>query len=212
RIASDARVTVLIAAAVTLLLGAGLLYTASQLYEDLLLAPLHSTLPYLLLALALLIALGFEFVNGFHDTANAVATVIYTHSLAPVVAVIWSGVWNFIGVILSSGAVAYSIITLLPVELILNVGSAGGYAMIFALLLAAVGWNLGTWWLGLPNSSSHALIGSILGVGLANQLLASGPGGTSGVDWSQAQSVLLTLLVSPLIGFIGAMILLWTMK
>ena len=168
---------------------------------------------FLFLGLALLIALGFEFVNGFHDTANAVATVIYTHSLSPVTAVIWSGCWNFIGVIISTGAVAYSIITLLPVDLILHVGSAGGYAMIFALLIAAVLWNLGTWWLGLPNSSSHALIGSILGVGLANQLLNSDTaGGTSGVDWAQAQNVLVTLLVSPVIGFIGAMVLLWLMK
>ena len=167
---------------------------------------------FLFLGLALVIALGFEFVNGFHDTANAVATVIYTHSLKPVFAVVWSGSWNFIGVLASSGAVAYSIITLLPVDLILNVGSAGGYAMIFALLIAAVTWNLGTWYFGLPNSSSHALIGSILGVGLANQFLASGPGGTAGVEWSQAESVLLALLVSPLIGFVGAMLLLWAMK
>ena len=167
---------------------------------------------FLFLGLALVIALGFEFVNGFHDTANAVATVIYTHSLKPVFAVVWSGTWNFIGVLASTGAVAYSIITLLPVDLILNVGSAGGYAMIFALLIAAVTWNLGTWFFGLPNSSSHALIGSILGVGLANQLLASGTGGTSGVEWGQAQSVLLALLVSPLIGFVGAAVLLWLMK
>jgi PiT family inorganic phosphate transporter len=164
------------------------------------------------LGLALLIALGFEFVNGFHDTANAVATVIYTNALAPVFAVVWSGAWNFVGVMVSTGAVAYSIITLLPVDLILHVGSSGGYAMIFALLLAAVTWNLGTWWLGLPNSSSHALIGSILGVGLANQLMASGPGGTSGVEWGAAKDVLLGLLISPVIGFVGAMLLLWIMK
>jgi PiT family inorganic phosphate transporter len=111
------------------------------------------------LGLALLIAVGFEFVNGFHDTANAIATVIYTHSLKPVVAVVWSGTCNFIGVVVSTGAVAYSIITLRPVDLILNVGSVGGYAMIFALLTAAVIWNLVTWFLGLPNSSSHALMG-----------------------------------------------------
>ena len=163
------------------------------------------------LGLALVIALGFEFVNGFHDTANAVATVIYTHALTPVFAVVWSGVWNFIGVLTSTGAVAYTIVTLLPVDLILGVGSAGGYAMIFALLIAAVTWNLGTWWFGLPNSSSHALIGSILGVGLANQLIA-GPGGTSGVEWSEATKVLLTLLVSPAIGFGGAWALLKLMK
>jgi len=167
---------------------------------------------FLFLGLALVIALGFEFVNGFHDTANAVATVIYTHSLKPVFAVVWSGTWNFIGVLVSTGAVAYSIITLLPVDLILNVGSAGGYAMIFALLIAAVVWNLGTWLLGLPNSSSHALIGSVLGVGVANQWLASGAGPTAGVEWGQAESVLLALLVSPVIGFVGAMLLLWAMK
>ena len=196
------------------ILGAGLIFAGYNIFND----TAHVGEPlalgaFLFLGLALLIALGFEFVNGFHDTANAVATVIYTNSMAPVAAVVWSGTWNFIGVVTSSGAVAYSIITLLPVELILNVGSASGYAMIFALLLAAVIWNLGTWWLGLPNSSSHALIGSILGVGLANQLLAAGEtNGTSGVDWAQAQSVLLTLLVSPIIGFIGAMVLLWVMK
>ncbi|HEX8446752.1 MAG TPA: inorganic phosphate transporter [Sphingomonas sp.] len=167
---------------------------------------------FLFLALALVIALGFEFVNGFHDTANAVATVIYTHSLKPVFAVLWSGVWNFIGVLVSTGAVAYSIITLLPVDLILNVGSAGGYAMIFALLIAAVAWNLGTWFLGLPNSSSHALIGSVLGVGVANQWLSVGQGASSGVEWSQAENVLLALLVSPVMGFVGAMLLLWAMK
>ena len=165
-----------------------------------------------LLGFALLIALGFEFVNGFHDTANAVATVIYTHSLPPVVAVIWSGVWNFIGVIVSSGAVAYSIITLLPVDLILQVGSHAGYAMIFALLLAAVIWNLGTWWFGIPNSSSHALIGSILGVGLANQLLSPKASATSGVEWGQAIEVGKALLFSPLIGFAGAAILLILFK
>jgi PiT family inorganic phosphate transporter len=167
---------------------------------------------FLFLGLALLIALGFEFVNGFHDTANAVATVIYTHSMPAPLAVVWSGVFNFLGVILSSGAVAYSIVTLLPVELVLHVGSAGGFSMIFALLLAAVVWNLATWFVGLPNSSSHALIGSILGVGLANQLLSAGGDGANGVDWAQAQKVLTTLLISPLIGFVGAMLLLFVMK
>ena len=156
---------------------------------------------FALLGLALLIALGFEFVNGFHDTANAVATVIYTHSLPPVVAVVWSGCWNFIGVLTSSGAVAYTIVTLLPVELILQVGNTAGYAMIFALLLAAIVWNLGTWWLGIPNSSSHALIGSVMGVGLANQLMAPAGQATSGVDWGQAQNVFNALLWSPVMGF-----------
>jgi PiT family inorganic phosphate transporter len=158
---------------------------------------------FVLLGIALLIALGFEFVNGFHDTANAVATVIYTKSLPPMFAVVWSGFFNFLGVVVSTGAVAYSIVTMLPVDLILGVGSAGGYAMIFALLIAAIVWNLGTWWFGLPNSSSHSMIGSILGVGLANQLL-SGRNGASGVDWAQAGKVLQALLFSPLCGFILA--------
>ena len=166
---------------------------------------------FLLLGLALVIALGFEFVNGFHDTANAVATVIYTRSLPPLFAVVWSGFFNFLGVALSTGAVAYTIVTLLPVELILQTGSAGGYAMIFSLLLAAVIWNLGTWWFGLPNSSSHALIGSILGVGLANQLL-NHRSGASGVDWGQALKVLEALLFSPLCGFVLAGGLLWLLK
>ncbi|MEG8039265.1 inorganic phosphate transporter [Sphingomonas sp. LR60] len=164
------------------------------------------------LGLALLIALGFEFVNGFHDTANAVATVIYTNALPAHFAVVWSGFFNFLGVMLSSGAVAYSIITLLPVDLILNVGSGAGFAMIFALLFAAVIWNLATWYVGLPNSSSHTLIGSVLGVGLANQLLTSDSGGTSGVDWSQATKVLTGLLMAPLIGFGAAALLLLVIR
>ncbi|MCW3837936.1 inorganic phosphate transporter [Sphingomonas canadensis] len=165
------------------------------------------------LALALLIALAFEFVNGFHDTANAVATVIYTNSMPAHVAVVWSGFFNFLGVMLSSGAVAYAIITLLPVDLILNVGSSAGFAMIFALLFAAVLWNLATWYVGLPNSSSHTLIGSVLGVGFANQLISAGSrGGTAGVDWSQAQKVLTGLWMAPLIGFGAALLLLLVMR
>jgi len=168
-------------------------------------------LPYLLLGVALLIALGFEFVNGFHDTANAVATVIYTHSLPPHVAVVWSGVFNFLGVLVSSGAVAFGIISLLPVELILQVGSGAGFAMVFALLIAAIVWNLGTWWLGLPASSSHTLIGSIIGVGVANALM-HGRDGTSGVDWGQATKVGYSLLLSPLVGFGCAALLLLALR
>ena len=157
-----------------------------------------------LLGLALLIALGFEFVNGFHDTANAVATVIYTRSLAPSAAVVWSGLFNFLGVLTSTGAVAYSIITLLPIDLILNSGSTSGYPMIFALLLAAIIWNLVTWAFGIPNSSSHALIGSILGVGLANQLMTPRGTPSSGVQWDQAWKVLEALIFSPIVGFAAA--------
>ncbi len=170
-----------------------------------------SIMPYLLLTLALMVALGFEFVNGFHDTANAVATVIYTHSLQPHIAVVWSGFWNFLGVLTSSGAVAFAIVSLLPVELILQVGSKGGFAMVFALLMAAIIWNLGTWYFGLPASSSHTMIGSIIGVGIANQLL-SPKTGTSGVDWGQAANIGKSLLLSPLVGFTVAALLLLLSK
>jgi PiT family inorganic phosphate transporter len=189
----------------------GLGYVGTQLFTDLAEVKLGSALPYLLLAVALLVALGFEFVNGFHDTANAVATVIYTHSLTPHVAVVWSGLWNFLGVVTSTGAVAFGIISLLPVELILQVGSGAGFAMVFALLTAAIIWNLGTWYFGLPSSSSHTLIGSVIGVGLANQLLAA-HNATSGVDWKQASNIGRSLLVSPLVGFSVAALLLLCLR
>jgi inorganic phosphate transporter, PiT family len=189
----------------------GVLYSAINLVSDL--SGFHSAsiLPYLLLGLALLVALGFEFVNGFHDTANAVATVIYTHSLEPHIAVVWSGFWNFLGVLTSSGAVAFAVISLLPVELILQVGSKAGFAMVFALLVAAIIWNLGTWYFGLPASSSHTLIGSIIGVGIANQVMQA-RSGTSGVDWGQAANIGKSLLISPLVGFTMAAILLLITK
>jgi inorganic phosphate transporter, PiT family len=202
------------AIAFLLVLVAGLGYTAFSISNDISNVGEQSLAigAFVLLGIALLIALGFEFVNGFHDTANAVATVIYTHSLPPLAAVIWSGTFNFLGVLTSSGAVAFTVVTLLPVELILQVGSGAGYAMIFALLIAAIIWNLGTWMMGLPNSSSHALIGSIMGVGLANQFMALGGSATSGVDWAQAVEVLKALLFSPLIGFVLAALLLLLMK
>ncbi|WP_051710395.1 inorganic phosphate transporter [Andreprevotia chitinilytica] len=195
------------------LLGTGLLFTAYSLVSDMndAGAPMTTWLPFLLLGVALLIALGFEFVNGFHDTANAVATVIYTHSLPPNVAVVMSGCFNFLGVLLSSGAVAFGIISLLPVELILQVGSGSGFAMVFALLIAAILWNLGTWWLGLPASSSHTLIGSVIGVGVANALM-HGRDGTSGVDWAQAIKIGYSLLLSPLVGFGFAALLLLLLR
>jgi PiT family inorganic phosphate transporter len=163
------------------LMAIGFIYSLWHLITDVSRVQRPSTFAFLLLGVALLVALGFEFVNGFHDTANAVATVIYTPSLDPHIAVAWSGIFNFLGVVLSSGAVAYAIISLLPVELILQVGSGAGFAMVFALLTAAIIWNLGTWWLGLPSSSSHTLIGSIIGVGIANQLMNARTA-TSGVD------------------------------
>jgi len=189
----------------------GLIYTIISLARDLQVERGTSIYPYILLGVALLVALGFEFVNGFHDTANAVATVIYTHSMEPHIAVVWSGAWNFIGVLLSSGAVAFTIITLLPVELILQVGSGAGFAMVFALLIAAILWNLGTWYFGLPASSSHTMVGSIIGVGIANQLMNPRQG-TSGVDWTQAAGVGRSLLLSPIVGFGVAWLLLLICK
>jgi inorganic phosphate transporter, PiT family len=189
-----------------LLLVGGIAYIINRLANDLSIVHMSTVFPYFLLGIALLIALGFEFVNGFHDTANAVATVIYTHSLEPHVAVVWSGLWNFIGVLTSSGAVAYSVITLLPVELILKVSKGSGFAMVFALLVAAILWNLATWYRGLPASSSHTMIGSIIGVGITNQIL-HGASGVSGVDWEQVTKVFKALLFSPIVGFIGAALL-----
>jgi PiT family inorganic phosphate transporter len=189
----------------------GVIYSAYHLLTDLSTVHAGSILPYVLLGIALLVALGFEFVNGFHDTANAVATVIYTHTLEPHIAVVWSGIWNFLGVLTSTGLVAFGIISLLPVELILQVGGQAGFAMVFALLVAAIIWNLGTWSFGLPASSSHTLIGSIIGVGIANQLM-SPKTGTSGVDWGQATNIGKSLLLSPIVGFACAYLLLIFMK
>jgi PiT family inorganic phosphate transporter len=190
----------------------GVIYAGYHLADDLSVVRDTRAYPYVLLGIALLIALSFEFVNGFHDTANAVATVIYTHSLSPNLAVVWSGLFNFLGVLVSSGAVAFGIVSLLPVELILQVGSGAGFAMVFALLIAAILWNLGTWYFGLPSSSSHTLIGSIMGVGLMNQLMAASSNGTSGVDWSQAAKIGQSLLISPLIGFSAAALLILIAK
>jgi len=183
---------------VALVIGVG--FIGVNISKDFSNVALGSIWPYLLLILALAIALGFEFVNGFHDTANAVATVIYTHSLEPNIAVVWSGLCNLAGVLTSSGTVAFTVITLLPVELILQVSAGAGFAMVFALLIAAIIWNLSTWWFGLPASSSHTMVGSIIGVGVANQLM-SVHSGTSGVDWEQATKVFKVLLISPIVGF-----------
>jgi PiT family inorganic phosphate transporter len=192
---------------------AALLFVAYSIYDDVDATGTRITsfAPYILLFVALLIALGFEFVNGFHDTANAVATVIYTRSLPANIAVVWSGMFNLFGVLMSTGAVAFGVVSLLPVELILQVGSGAGFAMVFALLISAIMWNVGTWYFGLPASSSHTLIGSIMGVGITNALLR-GRDGTSGVDWSQAANIGKALLLSPLFGFALAALLLFVLK
>jgi inorganic phosphate transporter, PiT family len=197
--------------AVLIALLGGLGYIGVHVVQDMSNVVVTSAWPYALLGVALLIALGFEFVNGFHDTANAVATVIYTHSLDPNIAVVWSGLCNLGGVLMSSGAVAFAVITLLPVELILKVSSGAGFAMVFALLIAAIIWNLSTWWFGLPASSSHTMIGSIIGVGIANQIM-SAASGTSGVDWAQVGNVFRVLLISPIVGFCCAAILFLVLK
>jgi PiT family inorganic phosphate transporter len=194
-------------------IAAALLFVAYSIYADVdgTGTRVTSMAPYILLFVALLIALGFEFVNGFHDTANAVATVIYTRSLPAHFAVVWSGVFNLLGVLASTGAVAFGIVSLLPVELILQVGSSAGFSMVFALLIAAIVWNVGTWYFGLPASSSHTLIGSIIGVGIVNALM-HGRDGTSGVDWSQATNIGKALLLSPLFGFALAAVLLLLLR
>jgi PiT family inorganic phosphate transporter len=165
----------------------------------------------LLLIVALGIALAFEFVNGFHDTANAVATVIYTKALEPRKAVVWSGLCNFLGVYMGGTAVAFSIVNLLPVDLLVAIDSGQGLAMVLALLTSAIAWNLGTWYLGIPASSSHTLIGAILGVGLANSALPGHVFG-SGVNWQKAGEVGLSLLLSPMVGFSLAALLLLLLK
>ena len=167
---------------------------------------------YGFLVLAILLALSFEFVNGFHDTANAVATVIYTNTLKATPAVVWSGIWNLIGVLASSGLVAFGIVSLLPVELVLNIGSAAGLAMVFSLLISAILWNVGTWYMGLPASSSHTLIGSIIGVGLASALMGPTRSISEGVNWAKAGDVGLGLLISPLVGFFASALLLLLCK
>jgi PiT family inorganic phosphate transporter len=163
-----------------------------------------TTLSVIGLSVALLLAFGFEFVNGFHDTANAVATVIYTRTLPATPAVVWSGCMNLLGVLVSSGAVAFGIVALLPVELVIHAGSGAGFAMVFAMLVSAIIWNLGTWWRGLPASSSHTLIGAILGVGLMNSLITPGHTFGDGVNWGKVQDTVTALLVSPIIGFVVA--------
>ena len=163
-----------------------------------------------LLILSLLAACAFEFVNGFHDTANAVATVIYTNTLKPWVAVVWSCFWNFLGVFAGGIAVAMGIVNLLPVETLVDQNIAHSLAMVMALLLTAIFWNLLTWYLGIPCSSSHTLIGSILGVGLAFAFLPESTG--DAVNWTKAKEIGLSLLVSPLFGFSVTIILMYLIR
>lgn len=166
---------------------------------------------FILLAFSILAACAFEFVNGFHDTANAVATVIYTNSLKPNVAVIWSGFMNFCGVFFGGIAVAMGIVNLLPVELLIDQNVYHSAAMVFALLFSAIIWNLGTWYFGLPSSSSHTLIGSILGVGLAFTFMPENSN-AAGVNWSKAKELFMSLLTSPIFGFALAIIIMFILR
>ncbi|XWW47438.1 inorganic phosphate transporter [Fibrella sp. USSR17] len=167
---------------------------------------------FVLLVFCLLAACAFEFINGFHDTANAVATVIYTNSLQPTQAVVWSGIVNFIGVITGGVGVGMSIVNLLPVELLIDQNVYHSIAMVLALLFSAIIWNFGTWYFGLPASSSHTLIGAIIGVGLGYALLPENTMGVAAVNWDKAKEVFLALLLSPLIGFSLAIILMFTLR
>ncbi|MGI4873709.1 MAG: inorganic phosphate transporter [Janthinobacterium lividum] len=164
----------------------------------------------LLLIVCLLAACAFEFVNGFHDTANAVATVIYTNTLRPWVAVVWSAFWNFIGVFTGGTAVAMTIVYLLPVESLIDQNVYHGISMVGALIIAAIIWNVGTWYYGIPSSSSHALFGSILGVGIAFSLLPGGKG--AAVNWSKAGDSGLALLLSPILGFSFTILMMFLLK
>jgi phosphate/sulfate permease len=164
-----------------------------------------------LLILCLVAACAFEFVNGFHDTANAVATVIYTNTLRPWVAVVWSAFWNFIGVFAGGIGVAMAIVYLLPIEALIDQNVYHGIAMIGALLISAILWNLGTWYYGLPSSSSHTLIGSILGVGIAYSLLPGNTGGVA-VNWGEAGKTGMSLIVSPFLGFTLTVVLMFILK
>jgi inorganic phosphate transporter, PiT family len=171
---------------------------------------LQSTPALVFFIIAILIAFGFEFINGFHDTANAVTTVIYTRTLQPTPAVIYSGFLNFLGVLFGGTAVAFSIVNLLPVDLLIDAKSSRALVMVLSLLIAGVIWNLGTWYYGLPVSSSHTLIGSIVGVGIAHGILSGWKLDT--VGWSSVTKAGIALLISPLAGFIGAAIMLLVLK
>ena len=166
---------------------------------------------FILLFISLFAACAFEFVNGFHDTANAVATVIYTNSLKPTMAVVWSGICNFTGVLLGGIGVAMGIVNLLPVELLVDQNVYHSIAMVMALLISAIIWNLGTWYFGLPSSSSHTLIGSILGVGLAFSTLPDNKNGAA-VNWEKAIETGYALLLSPLLGFSLVIVLMFLIR
>ncbi|NTE00406.1 inorganic phosphate transporter [Agrobacterium tumefaciens] len=169
----------------------------------------HLSTPLLLIFLLCLLAVvAFEFVNGFHDTANAVATVIYTKALKPVIAIPWSGFWNFMGVFTGGIAVAMGILKLVPLDALMNLPIGVGACMVLSVLLASIAWNLGTWYLGIPCSSSHTMIGAMIGAGLAFTWYYGG----AGVNWGKAEEIGLSLILSPIIGFGLAILLMYFLK
>lgn len=165
-----------------------------------------------LLIVGLLLACFFEFINGFHDTANAVATVIYTNSMKPTIAVVYSGILNFIGVLFGGIAVAMGIVNLLPMDVLVDANPYHGIALVLALLISAIIWNFGTWYYGIPSSSSHTLIGAILGIGLAFYFIPDNNIGGSAVNWDKAKDTGMALLFSPMIGFSMAIIVMFIFK
>lgn len=169
-----------------------------------------ATATLILLIFCVIAVFVFEFVNGFHDTANAVATVIYTGTLKPMHAVLWSGFWNFLGVVAGPGgiAVAMKIVKILPVSDIISIGQAESIALILAILFSAIIWNVGTWYFGIPSSSSHTLIGSLLGAGYVFSVLHAG----DGIKWEEATKIMLSLLISPAFGFAGAIVLMFVLR
>lgn len=167
---------------------------------------------FILLAICIFAACVFEFINGFHDTANAVATVIYTNSLKPAQAVIWSGFMNFLGVITGGVGVGLAIITLLPVDLLIDQNVYHSIAMVMAMLISAIIWNFGTWYFGLPSSSSHTLIGAIMGVGLGYALLPENASGVAAINWDKVREIFAGLFIAPLFGFTLAVVLMYVLR
>lgn len=167
---------------------------------------------FILLAICIFAACLFEFINGFHDTANAVATVIYTNSLKPAQAVVWSGLMNFLGVITGGVGVGMSIVNLLPVDLLIDQNVYHSIAMVLAMLCSAIIWNFGTWYFGLPSSSSHTLIGAIMGVGLGYAMLPENASGAAAINWDKVKEIFTGLFIAPLLGFTLAVILMFILR
>ncbi len=167
---------------------------------------------FIMLAVCIFAACVFEFINGFHDTANAVATVIYTNSLKPAQAVIWSGFMNFLGVITGGVGVGMAIVSLLPIDLLIDQNVYHAIAMVMAMLISAIIWNFGTWYFGLPSSSSHTLIGAIMGVGLGFALLPENQTGAAAINWDKVKDIFTGLFIAPLLGFTLAVILMFLLK